>query len=305
MSHVKLASRRPGLTLIELLVVLGLLLFAIGLFLPAVQLVRQAAARTESANNMHQIMIAMHSFHDTYGYLPMALGFNGKPGKDWMTKKPAIHGTAFFHILPFLEQQKVFNDSEGMSNKSKGVVIPQYLAPADFTVPAKRLTDDNQGAISYAANAITLGHIHYGKDPVKNPMPQGAKMTLVKLTTLDGTSNTIGIAERFARCIANEPGGKVVDYQRAWSEDGKGETPHVPALWKHNVPPQFGAAMKADQGPKGKTPCNPEAAQSFDGSVLQVGMCDGHVHAVSRKITAQTWSDALTPDDGNALGPDF
>jgi prepilin-type N-terminal cleavage/methylation domain-containing protein len=97
-----------GFTLIELLVVIAIIAILIGLLLPAVQKVREAAARAKCQNNLKQIGIALHSFHDAYGFLPSAGCSDGKP----LSSGPwpcAGEGTQWMvYIMPFIEQGNIF-----------------------------------------------------------------------------------------------------------------------------------------------------------------------------------------------------
>src|SRR5689334_7830779 len=101
----------PGFTLIELLVVIAIIAVLIGLLLPAVQKVREAAGRAQSQNNLKQIGIALHSCHDTNGVLPKTTGCfpNTGEGTNWnLDSVPSRFGTAHYFLMPYLEQENLY-----------------------------------------------------------------------------------------------------------------------------------------------------------------------------------------------------
>jgi prepilin-type N-terminal cleavage/methylation domain-containing protein/prepilin-type processing-associated H-X9-DG protein len=107
------AGVRWGFTLVELLVVIAIIGILIALLLPAVQAVREAASRTQCANNLHQLALACHNHHDAYGYFPSngwGLGWLGDPNQGPGAQQP---GSWVFSILPFIEQDNLYNLGRG------------------------------------------------------------------------------------------------------------------------------------------------------------------------------------------------
>src|SRR5262245_22140466 len=128
-------QKRTGFTLIELLVVIAIIAILIGLLVPAVQKVREAAARTTTINNLGQLGTATHNFAGTYNQkLPINnVAMNGKTV------------SIMFHLLPFMEQDNVYNTS------ATGTVIGTYQSPLDST------TSSSLPITNYAGNNQLFG----------------------------------------------------------------------------------------------------------------------------------------------------
>ena len=133
---------RPGFTLIELLVVIAIIAILIGLLLPAVQKVREAAARTRCANHLKQLGLAAQGYHDTNQHLPPGVGYYPPAGAEF--------GTYFFHLLPYVERAALHRDALGSvpfpppdgprvvrypgNNGVYARPVPVYLCPSDPSV---------------------------------------------------------------------------------------------------------------------------------------------------------------------------
>src|SRR5262245_42871015 len=193
-----------GFTLIELLVVIAIIAILIGLLLPAVQKVREAAGRMESGNNLKQIGIAIHNCHDTYNKLPTIRGafprqYSQAEGWDNVQRIPTAFGTMHHFLLPYIEQGAAFKRSDTYSWKDTGaggsadLVVKTYIARNDPSLPADGKTWFNRGATSYSSNWHAFGG-GWGQDW------QIAGKAKMPASFPDGTSNTIAFLERYSIC---------------------------------------------------------------------------------------------------------
>jgi prepilin-type N-terminal cleavage/methylation domain-containing protein len=282
----KIRRGRSAFTLIELLVVIAIIAILIALLVPAVQKVREAAARTQSLNNLKQIGLAVHNCQDTYGRLPPAVGNFPSPFMPSMATFPAAHGTVQYFLLPFLEQNNIYQQTGGTSSTAMGAVVPVYQDPADFTVPASGVISTGQAATSYASNYYLFGFANGGQARIPS-------------TFQDGTSNTILFTERYAVCQ---------NYQFAWAQDTAlamapmWPNPYGPGAYPMTAPPAPAAGMAGilplPQFVPNPMSCDATTVQTpFTGAML-VGLGDGSTRSVALGVSQYSWQIAITPNDG-------
>jgi len=174
--------RQAGFTLIELLVVIAIIAVLIALLLPAVQQAREAARRVQCKNNIKQIGLALHNFHDTFNHFPASVKNYeeveldrayqaAQPGGSGSTTPTATYPTGFISILPYLEQDAVArrwdpelarnsdvdNDGDGYTNAMlQQKIIPTLMCPT-MTLPTGPLgTAENRAPCSFIFNSGTV-----------------------------------------------------------------------------------------------------------------------------------------------------
>lgn len=291
-------------TLIELLVVIAIIAVLIGLLLPAVQKVRQAAMRSQDSNNLKQMSLALHNCNDTYGKLPPASGyFPGPYGSS--NPYPASHGNVQYFLLPFIEQNNIYNRTNTYSWNANQV-IKTYQSPADPTLPANGYNPDGRAATSYVSNFFVFG-------------AQNGGQARIPATFTDGTSNTIVFGEIYTQCTSLAGGTAQTAYHNWFDEGGNGSwNPYMGQTWPYGAPatPMAPGSMGMQNGTpmppvsvplpqfapsptgSGSNPCNPFYIMSPFAGVALTGMCDGSVRMVSGGVSNYSWQIAWTPADG-------
>ncbi|HEV3384684.1 MAG TPA: DUF1559 domain-containing protein [Gemmata sp.] len=196
--------RKPGFTLIELLVVLAIIAILIGLLLPAVQKVRDAANRAKCSNNLKQLGLALHNYESNYNQFPRGCTLAvGVTSQSWSVQS---------HLLPFVEMgnlEDLIDFSSSYANQPLvtpiriGLLIcPSEINDRSFSVPPLTYYPTNYG-ISYGTWFVI--------DPITQQMGNGAfavNLSFRPTDITDGLSNTIGMAEFKAHQAILHDGGQ-------------------------------------------------------------------------------------------------
>ncbi len=321
MSYFRRIWKPRAFTLIELLVVIAIIAILIALLVPAVQVVRIAAARTQAQNNLSQLIKAIHACDEAQKHIPPAAG-HFPSSRDAVVGNPYTFGTLQFHLLPYVEQNPLHDKNKiaiwvwtgwgsnawiwGVENNSfhlqgEQTILPVYKNPLDATAPPTGLWN-NYPATSFRSNR----HLFGDRD--------GGPGTL-QAACVDGTSNIIGFMEAYHECAG---------YFNTWNHDDHGlDSPWTPTApsrqsfflgwnsWSqtwNNPGPNWGEQWSGKfQHMPIPSACDPwkYAGQSMSNPGISVGLMDGSVRTIAPTVSDASWDAAIKPNDRLNPGGDF
>jgi len=294
-----------GFTLIELLVVIAIIAILIGLLLPAVQKVREAAARATCSNNMKQVALALHNHHDALSLFPMgqqvSLGTNNPAN--------ALNRQCWQQpLLPYLEQNALFAQIQtsqpttytysipGVENKIKSLMCPSDPnAGKNVTVPGN--AQGFHGNYVLCAASTLFGDSGATGGTALNGMFYSFSKTKITDVT-DGTSNTLMGSE-----VLIAPDTTTHDlrgrYNNTWQGNTLFSTLYSPNTTVGDRSSYCNSIPKAPCQALGATATVQSARSQHTGGV-NVAMADGSVRFVRDGVTLSTWQDAGTRAGGEA-----
>jgi prepilin-type N-terminal cleavage/methylation domain-containing protein len=321
-----------GFTLIELLVVIAIIAVLIALLLPAVQQAREAARRTQCRNNLKQLGLALHNYHDTYNVFPTGRIRNTYSGitDAWYTGNIAW----LPRLLPQVDQAPLFaqvdwnlgqgtsaTDGHGGVNGTNPTgarrqIIPAFRCPSDpgnggvpWRTPAGvtvtgQAPNAGYASTNYAANVGTTTRLN-----ANPPGMFGQNTRLGVRDVLDGSSNTLAISEvviGFYRENVNDTGNNT---PCAAGAKDTSNTRQAGYSWFYGYFPQssfFSTYLGPNNSRAADCGVNSDrvnnAARSLHVGGVHTLLCDGSVRFVSENIDLGTWSNLGNRADGNVLG---
>jgi len=294
-------TRRSAFTLIELLVVIAIIAILIGLLLPAVQKVREAAARMTCSNNLKQFGLGIHNYAGAYNNrIPGQLDYQ-QGGGGW--------SPFWYLILPFIEQdnlyKKAVGSGAGWNNGVATTVVPLYICPSDPTTTTGLTTTGASGwaACSYAPVWWVENYSQWTSQPSTGQWVSVPAYNIGNIP--DGSSNTIVVVERYGSFPAY---GWFHAAFYPTSNANWGGSPYGSSYgywnagwYQYNIAYQY----YLPQISVSKNNAHPYYPNSAHTGSMQTLLMDGHVKGVTASVGQATWNYACTPDDNQTLGSDW
>jgi prepilin-type N-terminal cleavage/methylation domain-containing protein/prepilin-type processing-associated H-X9-DG protein len=326
---------RRAFTLIELLVVIAIIAILIGLLLPAVQKVREAAARLTCQNNLKQLGVAYHNYVGTYRWAPTYFGVaTSDPGSTGVAPYPPNrdkpYGSWFLHMLPFVEQEPLYkkvlqNVQQNNMNEPSYTVNPTYASGGvqvdqynghDYVYTTSTQVTPGSG---YTAYGIWIEGVHQARFALlRCPAdPTGGEGTVYGAW---GYTNYLANWNAWARtkqglwALPLKPPASFPDGMSTtvlWGE-GYADCDRIGRIalyswYYHNFGMDWyqmpNTNMFQDNPPESL--CDNWRAQSAHTGGMNVCLADGSVRFVSASVSQATWTSALLPNDRVPLGPDW
>jgi len=288
--------------LVELLVVIAIIAVLVGLLLPAVQKVRDAAARSQCQNNLKQIGLGFTTASSTYGNeLPPCWGPYPSTSANSMLANTMIW------ILPFVEQQNLFtmvqaklivNPKDTTYRVGSNTTIKIYQCPSDATIRVGVARDNYPIGCwaSYGVNGQVFGTISVTPGTTNVSYLSSKGGTQIQRDIPDGLSNTIFCIDKSALCQKGTTGGTL------WADWYNDAIPAVgtaalQGVLSPNLYPQFNITNSQL--------CTTGQPSSGHTGAIQCALGDGSVRILNSGISPGTFNCAMIPNDGQALGSDW